>query len=175
MLAGREVVDLPPVQTIAHADLDFIQAVQDVELGQGEPVDAGGAHGLAHQHGVEPAAAPPAPRDGAELVAAIADQPADEVGDCACGQEHDQGDRPVWVGLRPGRFAEGGKSCGAEAAAGQLTALSYPLSPTQQGAALAASWTTTFIAAMTTADVAAITTAQAAVRAQGMPATYSTA
>ena len=62
VLAGRKVVDLPAVQTVADADLDLFQRIQNVELGQGDAVDAAGPHGLAHQHGVEPAAAAAAGR-----------------------------------------------------------------------------------------------------------------
>src|SRR5581483_4549192 len=79
VLARRQIVHLPAVETVADADLDFAQAVEDVELGQSEAVDAPGAHGLAHQHRVEPAAAPRPPGHGAEFAAALADQPADLV------------------------------------------------------------------------------------------------
>src|SRR5258705_5811769 len=72
-LAGRQMVDFLAVQGIAGADLDRIEAIENVELGQRQPVDAAGPHRLAHQHGVEPAAAPLAPGIGAELAAALAD------------------------------------------------------------------------------------------------------
>ncbi len=55
------------------------KAVEDVELGQREAVDAGGADGLSHQGGVEPAAAALAAGDGSELAAALADEIADRV------------------------------------------------------------------------------------------------
>ena len=64
---------------IAGADLDLVEAVQHVELGQRDAVDAAGDAGLAHQHGVEPAAAALAPGHGAELVAALAQLFADGV------------------------------------------------------------------------------------------------
>ena len=56
-----------------------LERVQDVELGQRDAVDAAGDRGLAHQHAVEPAAAPFAPRHRAELVAARAQRLADVV------------------------------------------------------------------------------------------------
>ena len=74
VLAGRKIVDFPPVQAIADANLDLVEAVEDIELGQRQPVDAAGAHRLAHQHRVEPAAAPRPPGDRAEFAAALADQ-----------------------------------------------------------------------------------------------------
>src|SRR6267378_3379951 len=57
-LAGRQMVDFLAVQGIAGADLDRIEAIENVELGQRQPVDA---------------AAPLAPGIGAELAAALAD------------------------------------------------------------------------------------------------------
>src|SRR6266850_2473304 len=72
-LAGRQMVDFLAVQGIAGADLDRIEAIENVELGQRQPVDAAGPHGLAHQHRVEPAAAPRAAGIGAEFAAALAD------------------------------------------------------------------------------------------------------
>src|SRR5215210_7368541 len=61
------------VESVADADTDGVEAVENVELGQGDAVDAGGANRLAHEHGVEPAAAALAARDGAELAPALAD------------------------------------------------------------------------------------------------------
>src|SRR6266699_5983798 len=72
-LAGRQMVDFLAVQGIAGADLDRIEAIENVELGQRQPVDAAGPHGLAHQHRVEPAAAPRAAGIGAEFAATLAD------------------------------------------------------------------------------------------------------
>src|SRR5467141_2954346 len=72
-LAGRQMVDFLAVQGVAGADLDRIEAIENVELGQRQPVDAAGPHGLAHQHRVEPADAPLAAGIGAELAAALAD------------------------------------------------------------------------------------------------------
>src|SRR5712691_6029085 len=72
-LAGRQMVDFLAVQGVAGADLDRIEAIENVELGQRQPVDAAGPHGLAHQHRVEPAAAPRAAGIGAEFAATLAD------------------------------------------------------------------------------------------------------
>src|SRR5712692_2821724 len=78
-LAGRKIVDLPAAEAVADADIDALEAVEDVELGQGEAVDAAGAHGLAHQHRVEPAAAPRPPGHRAELATALAEREPDVV------------------------------------------------------------------------------------------------
>ena len=75
-LRGREIVDLLAVETIMRGDLDLVEAVENVELGQRDAVDAGGLDALARQHRVEPAAAARTPGVGAEFVAALADQPA---------------------------------------------------------------------------------------------------
>ena len=56
-----------------------VEAVENIELGQRQAVDAAGPHGLAHQHRVEPAAAPLAPGIDAEFLAAAADLLADLV------------------------------------------------------------------------------------------------
>src|SRR5262249_51323767 len=48
--------------------------VEDVELGDGEGVEAVDAGGVAQPHRVDPAAAARPPRDGAELVAAHAQE-----------------------------------------------------------------------------------------------------
>ena len=72
-LAGRQMVDLLAVQHVAGADLDTVEAVEDIELGQSKTGDAAGADGLAHQHGIEPAAAPLAPGVDAEFLAAATD------------------------------------------------------------------------------------------------------
>ena len=85
LLAGRQIVDFAAVQLIADADLDLVEAVENVELGERDAVDAAGAHGLAHQHGVEPAAAARAAGDGAEFVAALAERLADLVAICSVG------------------------------------------------------------------------------------------
>ena len=79
VLAGRQVVDLAAIQPIAGADFDLVEAVEDVELGQREAIDAADAHGLAHQHGIEPAAAARPSGHNAELLAPLAENPADLV------------------------------------------------------------------------------------------------
>ena len=78
-LAGRQMVDFLAVQHVAGADLDRVEAVENIELGQRQAVDAAGADGLPHQHGIEPAAAALAPGVDAELLAAAADLLADLV------------------------------------------------------------------------------------------------
>ena len=70
---------------IADADLDLLEPVEHVELGQGDAVDAGDLDRLAHHHRVEPAAAALAPGDDAELLALCAQRLADLV--CELGRE----------------------------------------------------------------------------------------
>jgi len=65
--------NLLAVEPVAGADLDRVEAVQDVELGQRQSVDAAGPDRLADQHGVEPAAAARTAGVGAELAATLAD------------------------------------------------------------------------------------------------------
>src|SRR4051794_9512113 len=79
MLACGQIVDDAAVELVAGADLDLLEAVEDVELGQRDALDAAGPHGLAHQHGVEPAAAPRPSGDDAELLALGAERLADVV------------------------------------------------------------------------------------------------
>src|ERR1700722_12570979 len=76
-LTGRQMVDFLAVQEIAGADLDGVKAIEDIEFGQRQAVDATGAHGLTDQRGVEPAAAALATGVDAELLAAAADLLAD--------------------------------------------------------------------------------------------------
>ena len=79
VLAGRQIIDLAPIQSISDADLDLIETVQDVELGQRQALDAARSHRLAHQNRVEPAAASrPAGHD-AEFLATLAERSADLV------------------------------------------------------------------------------------------------
>src|SRR6516164_4932263 len=73
------MVDLLAVQPVADADLDRVEAVENIELGQRQPVDAAGPDRLAHQHRVEPAAASLAPGVDTELPAPAADLFADLV------------------------------------------------------------------------------------------------
>src|SRR3546814_8860701 len=58
---GRQIVIGLPIQLVTRADLDFIHAVKNVELGERDAGNAAYRRRLAHQHGVEPAAAPLAP------------------------------------------------------------------------------------------------------------------
>src|SRR6185295_18915442 len=59
--------------SIADADFYLVEPIENIELGQRQPIDAAGPRGLTHQHGIEPAAAPGAACHGAELAAALAD------------------------------------------------------------------------------------------------------
>src|SRR6185312_7962792 len=77
--ARRQAIEHLFPEAIAGADLDLLEAVEHVELGQRDAVDAGGLHRLAHHHRIEPAAAPLAPRDHAEFLAALAEHLADLV------------------------------------------------------------------------------------------------
>src|SRR3546814_20408571 len=60
--------------TTLFRSLDLLEAVENVELGQRDALDAGQLGSLAHHHRVEPAAAPLPARDHAELAAARAQQ-----------------------------------------------------------------------------------------------------
>src|SRR5689334_17310905 len=73
------MVDFLAVQPIADTNLYALETIEDIELGQGKPMDATGPHGLAHQHGVEPAAAPFASGVDAEFLATAADLLADGI------------------------------------------------------------------------------------------------
>ncbi len=67
---GRQVVVLALADSVAGADLDPLEPVEHVDLGQrdaGDPADRGR---LAHEHRVEPAAAAFAPRHRSEFAAA---------------------------------------------------------------------------------------------------------
>ena len=75
-LSGWQTPEYLAVDAVSGADFQLRQPVQHVELGQGDPIDAADLHRLPHQHRVEPAAAPPPPRDRAELVAPVARIPA---------------------------------------------------------------------------------------------------
>src|SRR5262245_26899961 len=79
MLARRKIVDLAPVETVSHTNLELRQPVQDVKLSQRQAVDAAGADGLADEHGIEPAATPRSAGHGAEFPAALADETTDVV------------------------------------------------------------------------------------------------
>ena len=64
---------------IGGADLDLVEPVEHVELGQRDAVDAADLDRLAHHHRVEPAAAARPAGDDAELAAAFAEGLADLV------------------------------------------------------------------------------------------------
>src|SRR5471032_3179228 len=72
-----EALDALAVELVGDADLDLLLAVEHVELGQRNAVDAVQLHRLAHHHRIEPAAAPRPAGVGAELLAAIAQALAD--------------------------------------------------------------------------------------------------
>src|SRR5205085_3235663 len=65
---------------VAGADLDAVEAREDVEEGEGDGGDAAEVDGVFDGDGVEPAAAAGAAGGGAVLVAALADVVADVVG-----------------------------------------------------------------------------------------------
>src|SRR5271154_1771675 len=71
------MVDFLAVQQIADANLNGVEAVENIELGQRQTIDAAGTHGLTHQRRVEPAAAAFAPGVDAEFPPAAADLLAD--------------------------------------------------------------------------------------------------
>src|SRR5579872_5655914 len=73
------MVDLLAVQQIPCANLDGFKAVENIELGQRQAMDTAGTHGLAHQRGIEPAAAALASGVDAEFLAAAANLLADRV------------------------------------------------------------------------------------------------
>ena len=66
------MVDRLPPDPVAGADLERRHPVQHVELGERDAPNAADLHRLAHQHGVEPAAAATAPGHRAELAPALA-------------------------------------------------------------------------------------------------------
>ena len=76
-LRSRQIVDLMPIQPVADADFHFVEPVEHVQLRQRDAVDAAHLHRLAHQAGVEPAAAAWPAGHCAELMAALAEKPAD--------------------------------------------------------------------------------------------------
>src|SRR5690606_26082007 len=80
-LTCRQVINLLAVKLVADADLQFVEAVQHVELGKRDAGDTVGGDRLAHQSSVEPAAAALAARHGAEFTALFAKELADLVGE----------------------------------------------------------------------------------------------
>src|SRR5207237_9219461 len=82
---GGHRIERFPVEAVADAYRDFGERVEHVQLGDresGEPVDP---HGVAHHHGVEPAAAAWASRGGPELVRTLRNPLAERWG-CLVGQ-----------------------------------------------------------------------------------------
>ena len=78
-LRAAQVVDMAgedrrslAVDFVGRADLDFVEPAEHVEQHHGDRVDAAEPAGVAKRHGIEPAAAPRAARDGAVFVAAVA-------------------------------------------------------------------------------------------------------
>ena len=69
---GGQIVNRLAVQHIAGANLNLVKAVQHIELGQRNAVNARRLDHLAHQHRIKPATAPLAPRHRAEFMAAFA-------------------------------------------------------------------------------------------------------
>src|SRR6476659_1069842 len=67
------MIDFLAVQPVADADLDAVETIEDIQLGQRQTMDAAGPHRLAHQHRIEPAAAPLASGVDTEFLAATAD------------------------------------------------------------------------------------------------------
>src|ERR1700730_2720180 len=70
--ACRQVMQYLAAPAIGGANLDLGEGVEHVELGERDAGDAAYLHRLAHHDRVEPAAAPFAPSDDAELAAALA-------------------------------------------------------------------------------------------------------
>jgi hypothetical protein len=66
------MVDAGSVEIVADADLQLLEPVKHVELGQRDAGDAVDGDRLPHQCRVEPAAAALAARHGAEFMAALA-------------------------------------------------------------------------------------------------------
>jgi hypothetical protein len=75
LIAGlnRQVVEGFVSHLVSRANLDFIEAVENVELGERNPVDSTGGHGLTHQYGVKPAAAALSSRNRAEFRPGLSD------------------------------------------------------------------------------------------------------
>lgn len=78
---GGDFVGDVAVDFVAGADGNLGELVEDVELGDDEPLGGVDLVGIAEQRNVEPAAATLAPGDSAELIAATADVLADFAAD----------------------------------------------------------------------------------------------
>ena len=90
------MIDRLTVKRVADTDFQLLEAVEDVDLGEGDTVNPAGLDRLAHQHCVEPAATARPSGVGAEFVAPFTQQLADLVGQL--GRERPGAD-PRRVGL----------------------------------------------------------------------------
>src|SRR5690349_21319704 len=73
-LPRRKIIDHFAVEFVAGANLDLLEAIEDIELCERDPADAVIGNRLAHQHRVEPAATALAPGNRPELVTALAQE-----------------------------------------------------------------------------------------------------
>src|SRR5207237_3242615 len=76
---GWQMVERAIAETVAHTDLDAIEAVKHVQFGQCDAVNSADRDGLPDQYRIKPAAAPFAPCDGTEFRAGLSDAFADLV------------------------------------------------------------------------------------------------
>ena len=79
-LVVRDVVVADAVVVVGHADLEGLEGVEDVELGDGDLRQGVEPHGLADHHRIEPPGTPAPPRVGAELAAPLDQHVAKAVG-----------------------------------------------------------------------------------------------
>src|SRR6516165_1999046 len=79
MLACRQIIDGPTVESIADAHLYVTKSIQNIQFRQGQSVNSINADGLPHQNGIEPPAAARPSRDGTEFATALANGAADLV------------------------------------------------------------------------------------------------
>ena len=79
LFAGRQVVDLAPVQTITDANLDLVEPIENVQFCQGQAINTACPHGLPDKHSIEPAAAARPSRHRTELRATLAQRFPDRI------------------------------------------------------------------------------------------------
>src|SRR5262245_56423079 len=79
MLVRRKIIDLAPVDTVSHTNLELGQPVKDVTLGPCQAVAAAGGEGLSDEHGVKPSATPRSAGHGTEFAAPLTDEATDVV------------------------------------------------------------------------------------------------
>src|SRR5262249_7759137 len=72
MLARRQIINLSPIQPISDTNLDLVETIEDIELGQRQTLNAAGAYRLPYQNRVEPTAASWSAGNDAEFLAAFA-------------------------------------------------------------------------------------------------------